>query len=215
MLRKNKVEIKWSPKFAYVIGLIATDGNLSKDGRHINFTSKDLDLVEIFKNHLNLDNKITKKTRAKEDIKKYYQIQFGDINFYEFLLSIGLTPHKSKTINNLCIPGKYFMDFFRGCIDGDGSIGAFMHPDSKNPQLRLRLCSASKKFLLWTMAQNKIYGVKGYIRNANRVYILEYAMADSINLLNKIYYKGFPLSLNRKFLFAKKYLAGMAKQQTH
>gem|GEM_PF-6676481 len=41
----GKVKIQWSPEFAYVIGLLTTDGNLSPDGRHINFTSKDRELV--------------------------------------------------------------------------------------------------------------------------------------------------------------------------
>lgn len=33
--------VKWSPKIAYAVGLITTDGSLSKDGRHIDLTSKD------------------------------------------------------------------------------------------------------------------------------------------------------------------------------
>lgn len=37
----NKVKIKWSPEFAYAIGLLVTDGSLSKDGIHIDFTSND------------------------------------------------------------------------------------------------------------------------------------------------------------------------------
>ncbi|MBI4994022.1 hypothetical protein HZC21_00030 [Candidatus Peregrinibacteria bacterium] len=32
-------EFKWTPALAYAIGLLATDGNLSKDGRHITMTS--------------------------------------------------------------------------------------------------------------------------------------------------------------------------------
>ena len=32
-LRREK--IKWTPDLAYVVGLIASDGYLSKDGRHI------------------------------------------------------------------------------------------------------------------------------------------------------------------------------------
>ena len=48
--QKNKnYQIKWNPEFAYVIGLLTTDGNLSKDGRHIAFTSKDIQLVKSFK----------------------------------------------------------------------------------------------------------------------------------------------------------------------
>ena len=37
--RKNKVKIIWNNNFAYAIGVIATDGNLSPDLRHINITS--------------------------------------------------------------------------------------------------------------------------------------------------------------------------------
>ncbi len=206
MKRLNKVKIEWSPKLAYVIGLIATDGCLSIDGCHMDFTSKDLELVEIFKDYLGLDNRITKKTRSTEKEKKYFRIQFGDKNFYEFLLDIGLTPHKSKTIGKLKIPKRYFVDFLRGCIDGDGNIGAFKHPESKNPQLRIRIFSASKIFLEWIKRTNESFWVKGYLRSGSRVYILQYAMTDSINLLNRIYYENFPPSLGRKFLFAKTYL---------
>jgi len=49
MHRLSKVKIEWSPKFAYAIGLIATDGNLSQDGRSVNFTSKDEELAMAFK----------------------------------------------------------------------------------------------------------------------------------------------------------------------
>jgi len=206
MKRLSKVKIIWSPRLAYVIGLITTDGCLSIDGHHIDFTSKDLELVKIFKDYLNLDNKITKKTRGREKEKKYFRIQFGDANFYEFLLSIGLTAHKSKTIGALNIPDEYFTDFLRGCIDGDGCIRTFKHPESKNLQLRLNVCSASEDFLIWLKNNSKNFGVEGYFKKATRVFTLEYAMAESINLLNRIYYKGFPPSLTRKFLLAEKYL---------
>ncbi len=50
--------MKRSADFAYVIGLITTDGSLSKDGRHLNLTSKDIDQIQTFKRILNLKNKI-------------------------------------------------------------------------------------------------------------------------------------------------------------
>src|SRR3989339_585309 len=202
----NKVRIEWSPRFAYAIGLIATDGNLSIDGHHMSFTSKDLELVETFKSCLDIKNKTCKKTRGGETEKKYFHVQFGDVIFYKFLLAIGLTPHKSKTIGALDIPDKYFIDFLRGCIDGDGSIKTFKHSESKNLQLRVNICSASKNFLEWIKMTNEPFGVRGYLKNGKRVYALEYAMADSINLLNRIYYKDFPASLHRKFMRGKKYL---------
>src|SRR5688572_7752865 len=38
----------WSSELAYAIGLIATDGWLSSDGRHVGFVSADKELVETF-----------------------------------------------------------------------------------------------------------------------------------------------------------------------
>ena len=107
-MTKHNLPLKnytWTAKLAYVVGLITTDGCLSPDKRHITFTSCDKQLIETFKKLLNLNNKIGKtETMA-------LRIQFGDIQFYKWLLSIGLTPAKSHTINKLNIPKKYFIAF--------------------------------------------------------------------------------------------------------
>ena len=115
--RKGKVKLVWNSNFAYVIGIIATDGNLSPDMRHMHITSKDYEMVMNCKKCLNINNRIGKKARGGSKDKKYYVLQFGDKNFFEFLLKIGLTPRKSKIISKLRIPDKYFKDFFRGCVD--------------------------------------------------------------------------------------------------
>lgn len=99
---KGKVTNKWSPRFSYAIGLLVADGCLSKDGRHIDFTSKDKDLVNLFKKCLRLDTKVSSKLSGSGNVA--YHTQFGDVLFYDFLLSIGLTPAKSKTIGSITIP---------------------------------------------------------------------------------------------------------------
>lgn len=203
-----KVKKEWSPNFAYAIGLITTDGSLSSDGRHINFTSKDLELALLFKKALGLNNSIGKKARAHETEKKYYVIQFGDVVFYKYLVNIGLTPNKSKTVGSLKIPDKYYFDFLRGCIDGDGNIRHFKHPESQYHQLRVRLTSASITFLEWVKKQNASRGINGFLTKAIRAYNLEYAIEDSIKLLNAVYYQGFQLALKRKLIKAKPYLCG-------
>lgn len=152
----------------YAIGLIATDGNLSKDGRHINLTSKDKDLLDGIKEVLFLKNKLTKKARAKEGEKKYYFLQFGDVKFYKYLLRIGLTPHKSLTLKELTIPKDFFVDFLRGVIDGDGSINTWIHKTNGHRQWALRISSGSPVFSNWLKqsieefigARGKIYGYK-------------------------------------------------------
>src|SRR3989344_1750207 len=113
MRRKSNVDVRWCSALAYVIGVITTDGNLSPDGRHINITSKDREMVETTKQLLQLENKIGLKARGYSKEKKYFVLQFGDINFYEFLLSIGLMPAKSKILKKVCIPSPLFADFLR------------------------------------------------------------------------------------------------------
>ncbi len=213
MRRLSKVNSVWSAHLAYAIGLIATDGCLSKNGRSINFTSKDKQLVVLFKHCLNVNNKIGRKKRNQEKEKKYYYVQVGDKNFYEFLLNIGLTPAKSKTIGPLKIPPLYFSDFFRGSIDGDGSIGIFYHPESVHPQLQLRLYSASIHFLQWIKQalehHTKVKG--GWIAKMDRVFALRYAKEDAIKLLKFMYYADDVPCLRRKYMMARPFLGTILK----
>ena len=111
----------WSPNVAYCVGLITTDGSLSKDGRHIDFTSKDLDLVECIRRELTLENRIGTKGRGGSSAR-YFRIQFSNVDFYRWLCSIGLSPRKSLTLGELTIPDDFFADFLRGHFDGDGTI---------------------------------------------------------------------------------------------
>ncbi|MEZ4156920.1 MAG: hypothetical protein R3B52_03085, partial [Candidatus Paceibacterota bacterium] len=151
-----------------------------------------------------------KKARGGEVEKKYFVVQFGDVVFYRFLMSIGLTPNKSKTLAKVDIPDKFFIDFLRGCIDGDGSITIHKHPQSKNDQLRLRLSSASQKFLEWTKERvSSLYKISGgWIDKGPSVHQLCYGKADSVKILNLLYYPKVEYYLERKFVKAKPYLKG-------
>lgn len=199
--RKGKVSLVWNNNFAYVIGVIATDGNLSPDLRHVHITSKDREMVLNCKKCIKIDNKIGRKARGYSTEKRYYVLQFGDRNFFDFLLKIGLTPRKSKTIGKLKIPNKYFCHFLRGCIDGDGSISISKHPESSSPQYKVRLCSASKKFLDWILNTTRdILPIKGGSiceLKGTSTYSLLFGKKDSIIILKRIYNKNV-ICLSRK-----------------
>lgn len=173
-------------------------------------TSKDEEQIVTFKSCLGLQNRIGKKARGGSLEKKYFVLQFGDANFYEFLVGIGLKPAKSKTLGQLLIPKEYFRDFLRGCIDGDGNINIFSHPESKNPQLRIRLYSASSRFINWIKEEiHRNIGIAtGWIegKGTTRIYKLCFAKEDSIKLLKFIYYKGFKDYLIRKHETARNFL---------
>jgi hypothetical protein len=202
---KNNIETKWSPELAYIVGLISADGNLSKDGRHISFTSKDLQLARLFKKCLKLKVSIGKKSRSVEKEKKYFQVQFGNVLFYRWLVSIGLTPNKSKTLGKLKIPKKYFFDFLRGCFDGDGSMYAYWDPRWHSSfMFYLQFTSASHDFLVWLQDSiQKLAGISGRIRPARRSFQLSFAKENTRIVFNKMFYKNRLPCLQRKLLKAK------------
>src|SRR5262245_26965983 len=118
---------RWSEALAYAIGLMVTDGNLSSDGRHLELTSKDEDQLIAFMKCLDISVKIGYKTSGYTG-KKTAHIQFGDVNFYKFLLSIGLMPNKTKVLGSIKVPDEYFFDFLRGHFDGDGCSYSYWDP---------------------------------------------------------------------------------------
>lgn len=206
----NNISLVWSRELAYTIGLIATDGNLSPDKRHINITSKDEDILLAIRNSLGLTCKIGKKARGASLEKKYSVLNIGSKNFYNFLLSIGLRPNKSKTMGELQVPRKFFGDFLRGCIDGDGSITSSTHPETKLKQLRVRLVSASTSFLDWIKVeinrQLKLCGGWVYTSPNKTIHTLSYGKQDSIKILKFIYKRKGNLYLKRKFIIAKMFM---------
>ena len=207
----GKVKIRWSPQFAYAIGLLTTDGSLSNDGRHINFTSKDEEQINNFRLCLDLKNKIGKKARGGETEKKYYVIQFGDVNFYKFLLGIGLIPNKSKTLGELKIPTPYFFDFLRGHFDGDGCFYSYWDPRWKSSfMFYITFLSASKSHTEWIRENiKKSLDIKGHITKSinSSVYQLKYAKAESLKLIPRLYYKKDIICLTRKREKVEKVLA--------
>ena len=212
----GKVKIKWTADFAYAIGLIVTDGNLSPDGRHINFTTKDHEQVLNFKNIFGLDNKIGKKSRDKEEKKKYFVIQFGDVLFYRFLSSIGIGPAKSKTLGSIKIPNKFFFHFLRGHFDGDGCTYSYFDPRWKSSYMfYTTFISASKKHVDWLREKiNTLLGIKGHMTKSGNqsCYQLKYAKEESKKLLKKMYSGNKIYFLSRKRLKIQKMLGIVGEQ---
>lgn len=201
MKPQGKVRIKWSPEFAYAVGLIVTDGCLT-DGRHINLTSKDEEQITNFKRCLNLGNQIGKKSRGGEFEKKYFVIQFGDVQFYEFLNSIGITAHKSKTIGAIEVPDEYFFDFLRGLHDGDGTFYSYWDPRWRSSYMFYTVfLSAGRSHIEWIQdALFKKLNITGHMTMTGTVpmYQVKYAKAESLKLLPKMYYNAEVVCLSRK-----------------
>lgn len=188
----------------YIIGLIVTDGNLSKDGRHIDITSKDRGYLFSVRKALGIENKIGRKARGGSKKKIYSTLQFGDVKFYRYLLDLGLIQRKSLTLGEIKINWHYFSDFLRGIIDGDGSISTWIHKSNRHRQWSLRITSAAPIFIKWLKDKTENYfNIKGrlycykYKGKKNPIYILKFGKLPTKIILKSVYYK-HALSLERK-----------------
>jgi|SRR3989344_135195 len=205
---KGKVKIQWSPNFAYAIGLLVSDGCLSPSGRHIIFVSKDREQLLNFMKALNIDIFIGRVDSVSKQVKR---VQFGDVLFYQFLMSIGLMPNKSKVIGKVKVPDEYFFDFLRGSFDGDGCTYSYWDKRWRSSfMFYTTFVSASETHINWL--QNKIQfhlGLHGHITHGgprNVLHQLKYAKAESLKLLRKMYQRRNCLYLSRKRLKIEKML---------
>jgi len=217
---------RFNKNLAYVIGLIVTDGSLSSSRRHIIMTSADKDQLETFCSILKISpSKYIKPqassgfTKNKIKSKQAYKIQIGNKQFYNWLLTIGLKPNKTKTLKSIKIPDKFFPDFLRGWIDGDGSIFTYIdnyttykNKTYQNLRLYVQLVSASKSHLKWLQTTIKrLINIKGalslqHAKRNKQIWRIRYSKKESIKLLNWIYYQPSLPCLKRKYNIAQPFL---------
>ncbi len=198
--------IVWSADFAYAVGLIASDGNLSPDGRHFTFVSKDKEQINNIKKCLGITAQESQRPYGKDwSGPLYYRLQWGDVTLYDFLLSIGLTANKSLTLGELKIPDQYFFDFFRGHLDGDGCFYSYYDPRwPASFMFYLTIVSASKAHISWIRKTlQRLLEIKGHVTSSKKhqhISQLKYAKQESLILLKRLYEDPRAICLKRKRL---------------
>lgn len=188
MRYRKKRTYSMSPCMAYLVGLITSDGSLSKDGRHLNLTSKDNEILLNACEIIGRSFKIKSKTSSTGGIANF--IDFSDVALYDFFLSLGLMPNKSKILHRIAIPDEYFGDFLRGAFDGDGTTYAYYDKRWRSSYMYYwSLYSGSKQYLKWIRDKlTDLYGVDGRsIRASTRTYKLTYAKKDTVKIYEAMY----------------------------
>jgi len=213
---------KLSSNLAYAIGLITTDGCLYSDRRHISLVSADKQLIETFNRCLGKTNRITLNPRSSLSKNDAYRVQIGDVSLYRWLTKIGLSPNKSLNLGPIKVPDKYFADFLRGHLDGDGSIVKYedrylqhLNPKYIYQRLFVYFISASKRHLIWLRESiTRLTNLSGSLnkkmsktqKGKHQLYVLKFSTKEAKKLLNWIYYKPHLPCLKRKYLIAKEFL---------
>lgn len=163
--------------------------------------SKNLEIIEKFKEALGLKSKIALHARGGEKKKRYLYTSFSNKTFHKYLQAIGIAPNKSKNIHSVDVPQQYFPDFLRGLFDGDGTF--YSYSDIRWPNsfcFKTSIASASLPFVYWLKDKlTNYYGVKGCIHKGAGVYNLEYVKGDSRKLFAVMYHSANLLFFSQKY----------------
>ena len=175
----------WSSDMAYVLGLLFTDGCVSKAGT-VALSINDLDLLEAVR----LAMQSTHKIELSKHQKNLYVFHFARENMVQRLNELGLVPNKSLTVKFPDVPFEYVPDFLRGVFDGDGSV--FFDKRNRRAQLVSTFVSGSQCFMIALennlnklgLPRRKMY--KHETKNGYS-YTIAYGHKDSMRLFSILY----------------------------
>jgi hypothetical protein len=133
-----------SPDGAYLLGLLWSDGNLTKNLATVRLTMTDRDVIEFVTSLMRSGREVRLIPRRQPSHKDQFEWTSGGKKLIELLVGFGLHPNKSKTVRAPMIAKSLHSHFVRGFIDGDGS---WYFASCGRPSLRLGLVSASPGML--------------------------------------------------------------------
>lgn len=182
----------------YWLGLLATDGNVSKGNNNrivLQLHWNDRYIVEAFA-------KFTNATAYNVYNKKYNlyekRVAFRNKQIKSTLVSYGIVPCKSKILK-MNIPITF--SFLRGVIDGDGYIRKY------NNRSTVEIATASNLFALQLYEFLSSNNIKCTIReDKNKLYIVGvYSKLYSLTLYKKLYEKASIFMIRKKNRFGLPY----------
>lgn len=182
-------------------------------------------MLDTFQKCLDIDQKIG---RDKKWGREYYRVQFSNVQFYDWLLRIGLFPAKSYTIGAIDVPDKFFRDYFRGCVDGDGNIRTYANNYNvyrgrryTTQCLFIRIVSASERHIIWLREKIKnLTGLHGAVlirppkkESYSPLWTLQFAKRESVKLIDWMYYSRDIPCLERKRAIAQDAITIIGQQK--
>lgn len=200
-----------APQKAYFLGLLFTDGSIVLDEKRspnicIELVENDISILHKFKNELNSDGNFyyNKRDNRKNGT---YSFTVRSKQLAHDLGKYNIIPNKTYQADNLIIPDKYKEEFFRGFIEGDGSIYY------SNSAWHINVCGHSNN-IIKEVAElgNSLIGIEKLkkISCSNGVYRYSWDGKQAIQLCKILYKEGQVFTIPRK---QEKALLAIASQK--
>lgn len=193
------------PEFAYIFGLLQTDGHLRETTRNrsqitLEISNKDVDIIIAIRSILasiGVKSSFMQRTRDTQFKSNYTTCGFCVCNYHfkEHLKRIGLPAGSKSTI--ISEPQNILkIDYYRGIIDGDGSLGV----THKNFPFISLVTSSEALAMSYINFIQEICGVhKTCSRNKrDNIYNISLFKEHAQTMIRTLYYTDC-LSLKRKY----------------
>lgn len=182
---------------AYCLGLLFSDGNVSRDRSRIKLFVNDSELVFILKLALQAEHPILFN-------KGVAGISINSYKLKQDLIRLGCIPNKSLVVKYPIIDESLDRDFIRGLVDGDGHFGVRQEKSiSSNgtahayKRLRFHFCGSEDVVKTVSVKLSKIVGEVLTVHKRINNYYIETAGSKAVAIHNYLY-KGSVLHLTRK-----------------
>ena len=174
----------------YWLGYIASDGNVGDKRNRINIsTNLDPLHLEKYVNFLKYPIKILKYFNKKYEVYEY-SVSFSNQEIKDYLVSLGLTPNKSKTLK---INFPITWAFLRGIFDGDGCVRKI-----QRGHISIDFMTASLDFINQIQDFLNCYDIYSTIKKYRSLYYITISKDKYVNLIYDLMYKDSSISLDRK-----------------
>ena len=133
---------------AWLLGFLASDGNISKNGNkiRIELSIVDKEILEKIKKVVGIENPI----RIREDKRGFVfaSLEWSCSEHKKDLEKYNIVPKKTYILSPPTkLNEKFYIDYIRGYFDGDGTIN--LNSSHGRKSLRWGICGASKPVLEW------------------------------------------------------------------
>lgn len=189
----------WNPEMAYVLGLIATDGNVSWNPKK-GYQSLTITAAEKDKEHLEKIRQLLKSAKPLlyAESTKSYRLIVNSKKICQDLMAFGIVPAKSKILKFQPVPVRYLQHYIRGVVDGDGTVRYCSR--EKGPYFEINICFGSRVFLGELARQVEKMGINATVRESRpNFFIVRYTCKRAMKFANWIYADA-DLYLKRKFV---------------
>lgn len=217
---KNKIE-HINTESSYWMGFIAADGCISNLKLAVQLAIKDINLLILLKNWLDINNKIQEGiSKRKNKLHQYcrFSVSISPLEATILKNIWSIEPRKSFNLKppNLNDPN-CILAYIKGYIDGDGHIGikndkqTYKNKTTIYKRLRVEIVG-TKDLLIWiknsveTLLNVKINSsIRQKNKNNNNIYTLELTNKKLLSKIMPSIYKSSVYGLNRKWDRIKEY----------